>query len=532
MALRKGQRETSQATAPRVAGDLSLRIILVGRTGLESRLRVEPGTEIIRVRSPLEAIGELSESIHHDGELSNVIIVPPAGDPAQDGQAGEFIGALRRLDPEVRVLRLTDGKRQMPLSGDAAYDGAIGSDADINDIRAALNPRVATAIPLAVEESDDVQIAGAESGDNGVNGEVPSPRSRASNLDGDVSNVSSVSGVSSAPVPEIVTFAAASADAEPSTPLHSAHRRTPPSFAETTAQTSISSDLGDETIVRLLLQGHDITDAALAAIRRRLSGRDVSFLAGPRAASGGGDAGRTNADGSANEAVVAWRGRILGRLRSETVRSEELVQPASWLAAWLVLRDQHAQLREAAFADPLTGAHNRRYFDQFLGMAMEEARKERRGVTLLMFDIDNFKQFNESHGHSAGDDILRETVRLLRSVIRPTDKVCRIGGDEFAVIFYEPTGPRTPSSRPPNDVHQIAHRFQREIAEQKFPKLGRDAPGTLTISGGLATYPWDGMTAEALLARADELAMQSKRSGKNCITFGPEAGESIDPGEL
>jgi two-component system, cell cycle response regulator len=72
-------------------------------------------------------------------------------------------------------------------------------------------------------------------------------------------------------------------------------------------------------------------------------------------------------------------------------------------------------------------------------------------------------------------------------------------------------------------VCHIAERFQREVAAQRFPKLGREAPGPLTISGGLATYPWDGATAEALLARADELAMQSKRMGKNCIAFGPGA---------
>jgi two-component system cell cycle response regulator len=108
-------------------------------------------------------------------------------------------------------------------------------------------------------------------------------------------------------------------------------------------------------------------------------------------------------------------------------------------------------------------------------------------------------------------------------VIRPTDKVCRIGGDEFVVIFYEPTGPRTPASKPPSTVYEIAQRFQQEIAAHKFPKLGREAPGPLTVSGGLATYPWDGSSGEALLARADELALQSKRQGKNAILLGPGA---------
>jgi diguanylate cyclase (GGDEF)-like protein len=140
-----------------------------------------------------------------------------------------------------------------------------------------------------------------------------------------------------------------------------------------------------------------------------------------------------------------------------------------------------------------------------------------------MFDIDNFKQFNDLYGHAAGDDILIQVVKLMRSVIRPTDKVCRIGGDEFVVIFWEPTGPRTATSRPPSDIYALAQRFQSEIANHKFPKLGREAPGALTISGGLATYPWDGANAAALLAQADELSLQSKRQGKNAIALGPGA---------
>jgi diguanylate cyclase (GGDEF)-like protein len=200
---------------------------------------------------------------------------------------------------------------------------------------------------------------------------------------------------------------------------------------------------------------------------------------------------------------------------------------AAWLGMWLAMRDQHINLRDAAFTDPLTGAHNRRFFDHFLGAAIEQAKKDRRTLTVLMFDIDNFKQFNDLYGHAAGDEILIDVVKLMRSVIRPTDKVCRIGGDEFVVIFWEPTGPRTATSRPPSDIHGIAQRFQKEVAGHKFPKLGRDAPGALSISGGLATYPWDGANAAALLAQADELSLQSKRQGKNAIALGPGAEREL-----
>jgi diguanylate cyclase (GGDEF)-like protein len=155
--------------------------------------------------------------------------------------------------------------------------------------------------------------------------------------------------------------------------------------------------------------------------------------------------------------------------------------------------------------------------------AIGQARKARRSLTLMVFDIDDFKKYNDAFGHAAGDEILIETVRLLNSVIRPSDRVCRVGGDEFAVIFYEPQGPRAANSAPPESVYGIATRFQQQICNHRFPKLGEQAAGSLTISGGLATFPWDGNDAGALLDRADQLSMESKKQGKNALTFGRAA---------
>ena len=89
--------------------------------------------------------------------------------------------------------------------------------------------------------------------------------------------------------------------------------------------------------------------------------------------------------------------------------------------------------------------------------------------------------------------------------------------------FNEPDGPRQEGSRHPTSVFELAQRFQKQIAEHRFPKLGKDAKGSLAISGGLATFPWDGMNAEDLLRKADLLALESKRAGKNAITLGQGA---------
>jgi diguanylate cyclase (GGDEF)-like protein len=196
---------------------------------------------------------------------------------------------------------------------------------------------------------------------------------------------------------------------------------------------------------------------------------------------------------------------------------------ASWLAHWLSLQTKMQGMWKLAMSDPLTGVWNRRYFDIFLKQLLQRAQADRFRVSVMVFDIDDFKQYNDKYGHAAGDDILIHTAQLMKSVMRPHDVIARIGGDEFAVIFWDAQGPRRPNSQHPTEVRSIAQRFQQAIVTHKFHKLHDEAPGTLTISGGIAGYPWDGSTAAELLDKADQMAMQSKRQGKNALIFGPGA---------
>jgi diguanylate cyclase (GGDEF)-like protein len=187
----------------------------------------------------------------------------------------------------------------------------------------------------------------------------------------------------------------------------------------------------------------------------------------------------------------------------------------------MALDHGYRDYRTMAYRDELTGAWNRRFYESFMKQVLRDAARSRLAVTVMVFDIDDFKRYNDEFGHDAGDEVLRETVRLLESVIRSGDRVCRMGGDEFVVVFADLAGPREPGSNPPDTVEAIAARFQDQVCRMRFPKLGLDAPGTLSISGGLATFPWDGNDATSLLRHADQLALQSKRNGKNVITFGP-----------
>jgi diguanylate cyclase (GGDEF)-like protein len=269
--------------------------------------------------------------------------------------------------------------------------------------------------------------------------------------------------------------------------------------------------MGDAPVVEAMLRGRDVVGAAMELLRARTGDPGAVFIASDDAR---GEAG----------VPVAIHGVELGRLVCRGDASA-VASAASWLAGWVRLRDQHEQLKTAAFTDALTGAHNRRFYELHMAALLERARRERQTVSILLLDIDNFKAFNDHHGHEAGDEILRETVRLLRSVIRPADRVCRIGGDEFVVIFHDTEGPRQPGSRPPHSVWQIAQRFQEQVRRQRFPKLGSQFPGApdrLEVSGGLAVYPWDGSTPRELLAHADALLLESKRRGKNVIRFGPD----------
>ncbi len=277
------------------------------------------------------------------------------------------------------------------------------------------------------------------------------------------------------------------------------------------------------TVLRAVLSGRDLPMAYLDRLGSGPWGERIMYIDVSQGIA------RPAQDHEVGVADVAHRGNRFGWLVGPAGAMGYLREAADELALCIAVQRQQEQLRDSAFRDHLTGAWNRRYFDRYLRRSLEEARALRRDLTVLLFDIDDFKHYNDAYGHAAGDEILGETVRLLRAVTRPTDEVCRVGGDEFAVIFYEPEGPREPGSTPPRSIFSMAHRFRQQICAHKFPKLGEQAKGRLTISGGLATFPWDGQDAESLVEHADRLLLQSKREGKNVICLGPGAMRVCGP---
>ncbi len=298
---------------------------------------------------------------------------------------------------------------------------------------------------------------------------------------------------------------------------------TPPSWSPALPLTPHDAaqlpELGDSDLVEAILEigaegGRRAPLLAVALAQQQSGIKDLAFAVRDRSA----------VPDEHAAAEVAFRGRVFGRLHAPPPATAGDLQPwAHWLARWVALEQQTRQLRDLAMKDELTGVWNRRYFNRFLRRIVDRAADDRQQVTLLVFDIDNFKTYNDAHGHAAGDEILKSAAELMQSVVRDHDVVARIGGDEFAVIFWDAAGPRQEGSSHPDDVLNIAKRFQQAVCELKFPALARSDMDTLTISGGLAGFPWDGRTPEDLLHHADMMALESKNKGKNAITFGSGA---------
>lgn len=190
------------------------------------------------------------------------------------------------------------------------------------------------------------------------------------------------------------------------------------------------------------------------------------------------------------------------------------------------LEQRIRHLEWLATTDDLTGLKNRRYIWEFARQILEHARRTQGRVTLLVFDIDNFKHYNDVYGHLTGDEILRQAALLMRRCCRSHDVVGRIGGDEFAVVFWDDPNRtaaevererRSATADHPSEAILVAKRFQKEFGNADVRLLGPEGQGVLTISGGLAGFPRDGSTVQELIERADLALREAKGSGKNRI---------------
>ncbi len=177
---------------------------------------------------------------------------------------------------------------------------------------------------------------------------------------------------------------------------------------------------------------------------------------------------------------------------------------------------RYREVEDLAIRDDLTGLYNRRYLWEFLDAILDRARGQNFAVTLLLFDIDHFKRYNDQFGHPAGDQVLREVATLMRQNFRTHDVVCRLGGEEFAVVLWDGRGEQSGSGWQgyPTTAFAFAERLREATMKHRFGAVNCDG---VTLSGGLATFPWDGVCRTELLERADEALYRAKRDGRNRV---------------
>jgi two-component system cell cycle response regulator len=171
------------------------------------------------------------------------------------------------------------------------------------------------------------------------------------------------------------------------------------------------------------------------------------------------------------------------------------------------LRDNVQLSIEMAITDPLTGLYNRRYMESHLGSLMEQAATRKKPLTVLVLDIDYFKAINDTHGHDAGDDVLREFAVRIKKSIRGIDLACRYGGEEFVVVM------------PETDLAvatMVAERLRRRIATEPFPIQQNARSVEVTISVGISALAANDSAAN-ILKRADRALYRAKSDGRNRV---------------
>jgi diguanylate cyclase (GGDEF)-like protein len=171
--------------------------------------------------------------------------------------------------------------------------------------------------------------------------------------------------------------------------------------------------------------------------------------------------------------------------------------------------ESRAQLEHQARTDSLTGLFNHSVFYERLLQSLQESSRTHEPIAVLMLDIDDFKHVNDVHGHAVGDELLRFLAEALRAIVRPEDVICRLGGEEFAVVMDACGG---------EDAVRVSERIQTRLAAVDFPGIGR-----MTVSVGLSLGPEHAMNPRELAACAEAAMMTAKAGGKNQVVLYSDA---------
>jgi len=206
----------------------------------------------------------------------------------------------------------------------------------------------------------------------------------------------------------------------------------------------------------------------------------------------------------------------------ERGREKQLLEMVAQLTA--VAMNHVRRLRaaeETANVDSLTGAYNKRYFRRRLEEELRRAHFEGAPLSLLFLDIDHFKHYNDTNGHLAGDEVLKAMGSLLRGSVREDDVVARYGGEEFIILYR---------GAAKDLAARLGEAVRQAVESYPFPHRDGQPGSTLTISGGISTFPDDSSDAVEVVRLADEALYEAKAGGRNRICSARPAPRSGQAG--
>jgi two-component system cell cycle response regulator len=170
------------------------------------------------------------------------------------------------------------------------------------------------------------------------------------------------------------------------------------------------------------------------------------------------------------------------------------------------LREDIDKSVSLSIKDGLSGVYNRRYFDIHAELMMKKAESSSKGLALLMFDIDHFKNVNDTYGHQAGDIVIKDFAKIIKDTLRVTDLVARYGGEEFAAILYDIDL---------KSAVEVSERLRDSVERHDF-KISEEKSIKKTVSIGICMYE-NGMTTDQLVERADKALYEAKETGRNKV---------------
>jgi len=199
----------------------------------------------------------------------------------------------------------------------------------------------------------------------------------------------------------------------------------------------------------------------------------------------------------------------IGEIKNPVGNEDDLVKMIADMAAVALLnRTMLSEAKHEANTDPLTGLHNRNYFRQMGQTFLEKAIRESTPISIVLFDIDNFKHYNDTNGHDAGDRLLIKLSQLVNGMTRKNTVFARYGGEEFIAMLSGISG---------EGALIYAEHVREAISKYSFAHMEKQPMGYISVSGGVACFPYDGETLDKVIQLADKSLYQAKSEGRNRV---------------